>query len=91
MMRRAISRILTRSFMAVERIQVKAHQIRRRWDFYWRQGRHHHWETLEPPLLEDWLEVLDGVRRRAQRRQYAPDEAAKVEALIRERFPEAEL
>ena len=74
-----------------ERIQVKAHQIRTRWDFYWRQGRHHHWEKLEPPLLEDWLEVLDGVRRRAQRRQYAPDEAAKVEALIRERFPTAEL
>jgi len=70
-----------------EKIELRAHQIGVRWDFYWRQGRHHHWEALEEPLLEDWLEVLDGVRRRAQRRQYAPDDAAKVEALIRKRFP----
>jgi hypothetical protein len=27
-----------------ERIEVKAHQIRERWDFYWRPGRHYGWE-----------------------------------------------
>lgn len=70
-----------------EKIEVKAHQIRARWDFYWRPGRHYHWDKLEEPSLEDWLEVFDGVRRRAQRRQYPLDEAAKVAALIREKFP----
>lgn len=74
-----------------EKIEVKAHQIRERWDFYWRPGRTWGWNVLETPLLEDWLEVLDGVERRVNRRQYPLDEPAKVRRLIRERFPEAEL
>jgi len=74
-----------------ERIEIKAHQIRERWDFYWRPGRSYGWEKLPEPLLEDWLEVLDGVERRVQRRRYPLDEPAKVRRLIRQRFPRAEL
>lgn len=70
-----------------EKIEVKAHQIRERWDFYWRPGRHYGWEKLEEPLLDDWLEVLDGVVRRVNRRQYPLDEPNKVKKLIGERFP----
>ena len=73
------------------RIEVKAHQIRERWDFYWRLGRSYGWEKLPEPLLGDWLEVLDGVERRVQRRQYPLDEPGKVRRLIRQRFPRAEL
>jgi hypothetical protein len=73
-----------------EKIEVKAHQIRERWDFYWRPGRTWGWNVLETPLLEDWLEVLDGVERRVNRRQYPLDEPAKVRRLIRERYPDAE-
>jgi hypothetical protein len=73
-----------------EKIEIKAHQIRERWDFYWRPGRTWGWNVLETPLLEDWLEVLDGVERRVNRRQYPLDEPAKVRRLIRERYPDAE-
>jgi hypothetical protein len=73
-----------------EKIEIKAHQIRERWDFYWRPGRTWGWNVLEAPLLEDWLEVLDGVERRVNRRQYPLDEPAKVRRLIRERYPDAE-
>lgn len=72
-----------------EKLEIRAHQIGMRWDFFCRPGRHHHWEILATPPLDDWLTVLDGVRRRAQRRQYGPEEAGKVEALIRKRFPQA--
>jgi hypothetical protein len=71
------------------KFQVYAHQVGVRWDFFFRPGRHDDWEVLENPPLEDWLQVLDGVRRRAQRRLYAPDDAAKVEALVRAKFPAA--
>lgn len=70
-----------------DKIEVKAHQIRERWDFYWRPGRHYGWEKLEAPLLDDWLEVLSGVERRVNRRQYPLDEPDKVRKLIRARFP----
>jgi hypothetical protein len=72
-----------------EKVQVYAHQVGARWDFFSRPGRHDTWQALEAPLLEDWLEVLDGVRRRAQRRLYGPDEVTKLEALVRKRFPQA--
>jgi hypothetical protein len=44
----------------------------------------------EPPL-EDWLELLDAVERRINRRLLRPEEEARVRKSIRERFPEAEL
>lgn len=72
-----------------EKIQLYAHQVGTRWDFFSRPGRHDNWETLENPLLDDWLELLDGVRRRAQRRLYSPEEVRQLEVLVRKRFPRA--
>ena len=72
-----------------EKLQVYAHQVGTRWDFFCRPGRHDDWQAMESPPLEDWLEVLDGVRRRAQRRLYGPEEVGKLEALVRKRFPTA--
>ena len=40
--------------------------------------------------LEDWLELLDALRRLTVRRRYQPDDVEQVEKAIRERFPEAE-
>ena len=77
----------TRSDADGEKVQVYAHQVGTRWDFFSRPGRHDDWQAMASPPLEDWLELLDGVRRRAQRRLYAPDEARKLQALIRKRFP----
>jgi len=68
------------------KLQVYAHQTGQVWSFYSRPGRFEKWERLENPPLEDWLELLDGVRRRAARRLMPPEEVEHLEALIRERF-----
>ena len=72
-----------------EKIQVCAHHFGRQWTFYTRSRRYDQWQVVENPPLEDWLELLDGVDRRAQRRMMPPEESDKVKKLIRERFPDA--
>jgi hypothetical protein len=47
-------------------------------------------ESEEPPL-EDWLELLDAVQRRINRRLLRPEEEDRVKASIRERFPDAQI
>ena len=74
-----------------EKLQVYAHHVGDRWKFYIRQRRFDQWQFVEEPPLEDWLELLDGVRRRVQRRLVRPEEVQRIEKAIRERFPEAEL
>jgi len=73
------------------KLQVYAHRVGHRWDFYVRQRRFDQWQEVEHPPLEDWLELLDGVKRRVQRRLIRPEEVQRVEKAIRERFPEAKL
>ena len=46
---------------------------------------------MENPPLEDWLELLDAIRRRAARRLLRPEEVERVSKRIRELFPEADL
>ena len=72
------------------RLEVYAHHVGNRWNFYIRERRLGQWEPLENPSLEDWLELLDGVRRRVNRRLLRPEETGRVEKTIRELFPEAE-
>jgi len=74
-----------------EKFQIYAHHVGKQWKFYIRQRRFDEWQFVEEPLLEDWLELLDGVRRRVQRRLVRPEEVQRIEKAIRERFPEAEL
>ena len=74
-----------------ERVEIYAHHVGNRWNFYVRSRRYERWEPLEQPPLEDWLELLDGVRRRVARRLLRPEEVERVEKAIRENFPEAEL
>ena len=71
------------------KFQVYAHHVGNRWIFYSRQRRFDQWQELPQPPLEDWLELLDSVRRRVQRRLLRPEEIQRVEQTIRERFPEA--
>ena len=71
-----------------ERIEVYARHVGNRWKFYRRQRRYDQWQPVEDPPLEDWLELLDAVRRRAQRRLLRPEEIGRVTRTIRERFPE---
>ena len=72
-----------------EKFQVYAHHVGDRWNFYIRQRRYDEWQEQKQPPLEDWLELLDSIRRRVQRRLQRPEEVQRVERAIRERFPDA--
>ncbi len=74
-----------------EKREVYAHHVGDKWLFYIRERRFQQWEPLEEPDLEDWLELLDGIRRRIARRLRPPEESGRVEKTIRELFPEEPL
>jgi hypothetical protein len=72
------------------------HDIRARrtgdaWDFASRVGRGNQWQPLPHPELEDWLRLLDGVRRRIGRQRKQPEEERQLVRTIREQFPGAEI
>ncbi len=73
------------------RLQVYAQHVGRDWRFYARQKRYDQWQAVTEPPLEDWLELLDAVRRRIGRGMLRPEEEGRVLKGMRERFPEAEL
>ena len=70
-----------------ERRQVYARHVGTQWRFFIRQKRFDRWEPVEKPELEDWLFLLDGIRRRAARRLLRPEEVERVEQTIRSLFP----
>jgi hypothetical protein len=72
-----------------EKLQVYAHHVGDRWIFYHREKRFDDWQEDANPPLEDWLELLDGVRRRINRRLVRPEEEGRVIKRIRELFSEA--
>lgn len=74
-----------------EPLQVYAHHVGDRWIFYARARRFDDWELVDDPPIEDWLELLDGVRRRINRRLVRPEEEARVIKRIRELYPGVEI
>ena len=72
-------------------IQVYAQHVGRDWLFFWREKRYDQWQAIAEPPLEDWLELLDAVQRRINRRLLRPEEEGRVKNSIRERFPDANL
>jgi hypothetical protein len=74
-----------------ETIRVYAQHFGDQWNFFVRGARYEQRQPIEQPPLEDWLELLDGVRRRVGRGLLRPQEVARVEKSIRDRFPDAEL
>jgi hypothetical protein len=73
------------------RLQVYAQHVGGDWRFFARERRYDQWEAIADPPLEDWLELLDSVQRRINRRLLCPEEEGRVKKSIRERFPEAKL
>ncbi len=71
-----------------EKLQVYAQRVGGRWLFYSRHRRYDSWQAQAEPALEDWLALLDAVRRRVPRRRLPPDEIERLQQAIRERFPE---
>jgi hypothetical protein len=74
-------------------LQVYVQHVGREWRFFSREKRYDQWQPVEEPPLEDWLELLDAVQRRINRRLLRPEEEeeARVKKSIRERFPDAEV
>ena len=58
------------------------------WKFFQRERRFEKWETYTDPELEDWLELLDGVRRRIPRRKMEPADEQRLLRTIKEKFPD---
>lgn len=73
------------------RLQVYARHFGRDWLFFAREKRYDRWIAVAEPPLDDWLELLDAVRRLIHRRRIRPEEEGRVCQAIRERFPEASL
>ena len=59
--------------------------------FYARARRFDEWQAVKIPPIEDWLMLLDAVRRRVTRRKLMPDDEERLVRTIHERFPEAEV
>jgi hypothetical protein len=73
------------------KLQVNARRVGREWRFFQREKRYDQWQPVPEPPLEDWLKLLDAVRRFIPRRRYQPDDEERLERRIRERFPEVKL
>jgi hypothetical protein len=71
--------------------QVYARRVSRDWRFFKRERRFDQWQPVPEPPLEDWLMLLDAVRRMVTRRRLQPDDEERVRRRIRERFPETEI
>jgi hypothetical protein len=71
-------------------LQVYAQHVGNQWRFFTRERRYNQWQAVEEPPLEDWLELLDAVRRLIQRRRLRPEEEGRVAKRIRELFPDAQ-
>ncbi len=67
--------------------QVYAEKSSRHWEFFVREKRFDQWAPMANPPFEDWLELLDGVRRRIARRLMRPEEEVKLRKIITEQFP----
>jgi hypothetical protein len=74
-----------------ERIEVYAQHVGNQWKFYAREKRFDQWQAVAEPPLEDWLELLDAVRRRISRRLQRPEEEERVIKSILQRFPDAKV
>ena len=71
--------------------EVYAQRVGGEWLFYEREKRYDQWQPVPLPPLDDWLELLDAVRRRIARRLLRPEEETRVTARILELFPGTKL
>lgn len=69
-------------------LQVYAHHVGNEWRFFVRERRFDRWQAVPAPPLDDWLKLLDAVRRWIGRRRLRPEEELRVRKLIRDRFPD---
>jgi hypothetical protein len=73
------------------KLEVYVHHTGGQYRFFARPKRFESWQPVPEPPLEDWLELLDAVRRRVTRRKMMPKDEQHLVQTILERFPEAEV
>lgn len=73
------------------KLQVYAQRVGGEWRFFSREKRFDQWQPVSEPPLEDWMELLDAVRRLITRRRLQPDHEEHLRRRIRERFPETQV
>ncbi len=73
------------------KMQINARLRGGEWTFLEREKRFDQWEVIKDPALEDWQELLDGVRRRIPRGLYPPTEEKKILQRMRELFPDEDI
>lgn len=71
--------------------QVYVHHTGGQYRFFAREKRFDEWEAVKEAPVEDWLALLDCVRRRIQRRKMMPVDEKRVLNCIRDRFPDAKV
>ena len=74
-----------------ETLQCYAQHVGRAWIFYHRGKRFDQWQETKFPPLDDWLALLDSIRRRINRRLLRPEEEDRILKIISERFPGTEV
>lgn len=74
-----------------EKREVYAKHVGDQWIFFEREKRFDDWQPLAQPPLDDWVVLLDGVRRRISRRLLRPEAESQVLKQIKLRYPDAEL
>ncbi len=72
-----------------EKIQICARKTGNRWLFRIRAQKFDNWADYNDPDLEDWMELLDSVRRRIQRNLIPEIEEDRLISMIKEHYPEA--
>jgi len=72
-------------------LQCYAQHVGKQWLFFQREKRFDRWQAAPRPPLEDWLALLDAVRRRINRRLLRPEEEGRVRQMILDRFPDTDL
>ena len=70
-----------------DKLQCYAQHVGKQWLFFRREKRYDNWQPVENPPVEDWLALLDSVRRRISRRLQRPEEEDRLRKIISERFP----
>jgi hypothetical protein len=68
-------------------LQCYAQHFGKQWLFFRREKRFDQWQAVKNPPVEDWLALLDSVRRRITRRLLRPEEEYRLRKIISERFP----
>ena len=73
------------------KLEVYVHHTGGQYRFFARPKRFEQWAAVPEPPIEDWMELLDAVRRRVTRRKMMPKDEEQLLRVIKERFPEVQL